>query len=643
MKLKKIQSIFKKCLVSLLSCGMAVTMLSTNMVFADNISLEDDTIVLDYGLPVEVDVLANDTVPDGATLTLVNDEDNSTGEVDSDGKFTGTYGDAEVTNNKIIYTLNHDFCGIETITYSVEGTTDTATLTVIPATSVYYEEDFSATYGRDDSGNLTMSGNFVSIKTTKGVFSTVSDDNTYGTYQETGFVGTTDDSTYGTDAVYLSNFCDSYGTSLKVDTTNGAAQYTYSFTGTGTTIYGRVNTNTGYIRVTVTDSSGDVVNTEYIDTIKLVATYYDEETEKDEQILDSTLYNVPIYQETALESDYDTYTVKIYVYKVGKLHDDNSDFYLDGIRVFNPMGESWEQKVYNEETESYETVIRYDNVGYPIAKAAYEADGEANTAIVNIRDKVVLDYEEGYADNVFTLTDTDGAIDDVYDYNEIGPNQEFYLKEGYELTFALVGWNRDDYKIYLGLKTPNGITSSVKVGSRTISVGNSADCYYDITDCVEVETLKDGTVVGYVNIEGKNGLTALTNIKVTGANKFDLAYNEDVNVTSLTTATLNMVSTAYAASLTAEDEEETVTYFEPSSITNSCSYASKTEKATVNVVTSKDVASVTINGEEISAKTVSGKYRYTKSYTNVASGTTYEIIAYDSDGNRSETYTVTAE
>lgn len=604
-----------------------------------DVDIYDDTIVLDYGLPVEVDVMANDVVTnygevitdeDAISLTIpdiTKDSDlyaNYTG-TSSNGVFTGTYGTAEVKDGKIVYTLTRDFCGIEKVPYSVtatvtlvdgteKSTTVTGTLTVIPATSVYYEENF----GPENNKLVTTKTNSATF-TTEGTSLTG--------YQETGLVGTTTDSTYGADAVYLNNLGDSYGTSLKVDTTNGAAQYSYTFTGTGTTIYGRVSNVTGYIRVIVKDSVGKTVATQYIDTINYV-TVPDGETD---QILDTTLYNIPIYQDTMLDSGYDTYTVTIYVYKSGTLHDTNNEFYLDGIRVYQPMGTSTK-----------------DNEGYATANSAYSTDGEQNVAVVNIREKIVADADKGYAGDVFTLTDVNGEILDVKEYSDIGPNQELYLKKGYNGSFALVNWDSKSYKLYLGMKAPNGEASEVTVGSGTFEIGNSADCYYDISDYVEVETLDDGTKIGYVNIEGVSGLTALTNLKVTGVDKFNLAYstdidgdNEDIETGNEETSnTLYLVSRTYADNMAAEEEAPV---FTPDSIKVSCSYASKAKKATVNVVTSKDVAYVTINGEKIMPKTVSGKYRFNKSYTKVPAGTIYEIVAYNADGVASETYTATAQ
>lgn len=590
----------------------AVTFVCTNSyTYESNLAVDasDDTIVIDYGLPVEIDVLHDDIISNGTFTSLNVDE------------AEGTYGTVTVTaDNKLLYTLTKPLSGIETFTYTVTAqdsinsstATGTATLTIIPATSVYYEENF---------------GTLVTTKTNNAQIVSVGTSLTG--YQETGFVGTTTDSTYGTDVVYLNNLGDSYGTSLKVDTTNGAAQYSYSFTGTGTTIYGRVSNVTGYIQVTVKNSAGATVDTQFIDTINYVTS--DGESG---QILDTTLYNIPIYQNTGLDSGYDTYTVTIYVYKSGTLHEVNNEFYLDGIRVFQPMGTSTE-----------------DNPGYATANSAYSADGEQNVAVVNIREKIVADAEGGYANSVVTLTDVNGEILDAEEYSNIGPNQELYLKAGCNASFALVNWDSKSYELYLGMKAPNGAASQVTVGSRTFTIGNSADCYYDISDYVEVETLEDGTVVGYVNITGGNGLTALTNLKVTGVDQFNLAYSKDIDagnegdiVTDNEDAenTLYLVSRTFAAGL-AEKAEEEVPVFTPDSFKISCSYASRIKIATVNLISSKDVAYVTINGVKVPGWNLFGKLLFSKSYTRVAAGTTYEIVAYNADGVASETYTVTAK
>lgn len=606
-----------------------VTFVCTNSYeYVSNLAVDanNDTIVIDYGLPVEIDVLHDDIISNGTfeSLTVKGTDDTYGTEA------VGAYGTVKVTNDdKLLYTMTKPLSGIEIFTYAVtakddinsEPVTDTATLTIIPATSVYYEESFGPENGK-----------LVTTKTNNATFSAVGQSLTG--YQETGFVGTTTDSTYGTDAVYLNNLGDSYGTSLKVDTTNGAAQYSYSFTGTGTTIYGRVSDKTGYIRVTVTsntrigeDGKPRVVETQYIDTINYVT------NSNDGQILDATLYNIPIYQNTMFDGGYDTYTVTIYVYKSGTLHDGNNEFYLDGIRVFNPMGTSTE-----------------DNAGYATANSAYSTDGEQNVAVVNIREKIVADSENNQAISVFTLTDINGQIQKVADYGNIGPNQELYLKAGYSCSFALINWDSKSYKLYLGMKAPNGTASEVTVGSGTFEIRNSADCYYDISSYVVSETLADKTVVGHVTITGVNGLTALTNLKVTGVEEFNLCYSSDIGADNEdfvtedegTENTLYLVSRTFAAGLVEKAEEE-IPVFTPDSFEINCSYSSLIKIATLNVVSSNDVAYVTINGVKVPGWNLFGKLVFAKSYTRVPAGTTYEIVAYNADGVASVTYTVTAK
>lgn len=574
----------------------------------------DDMIVVDYGLPISI-----------STEKLLSNDTRRGDSFEITGVEGGSYGTAVLNKDgTITYTLEKRLDGIEELIYTAvahstneeveDSEPATGKIKIIPATSVYYEEHFGS------EGN-----ELVTTKTKNATFTTEGISLTG--YQETGYVGDPNDSTYGADAVYMDNLGDSYGTSLKADTTNGAAQYSYTFTGTGTTIYGRVSNVTGYIRVTVTDSAGKEVDKKYIDTINYV-TFPDG---ANEQILDTTLYNIPIYQNTGLESGYDTYKVTIYVYKSGTLHDDNNEFYLDGIRVFQPMGTSDDPAV-----------------GYETANSAYAADGEQNVAVVNIRDKIAADTEGEYVNDIFTLTDVNGVIKDVAAYTDIGPNQELYLKEGYSGSFALVNWDSKDYKLYLGMKAPNGESAQVTIGGKDFEINNSADCYYDISDCVESETLDDGTVVGYVNIKGVSGLTALTNIKVTGMDEFNLAYsknldreNEDIETGNEEEAqTLYLVSRTYAESMTAEEETP---IFTPASITVSCSYASKSKRATVNVVTSKDVNYVTIDGVKVTGKNVSGKLRFTLSYKKVEAGTTWDIVAYNADGVASEHYTATAQ
>ena len=596
-----------------------------------NVDAADDTVVIDYGLADEIDVVGhNDNVTNNGTAV----RNYMLAIADADGGYSdnvaGTYGVAEVRDGKIVYTLTGQMSGIETFTYKVTAedetadktAEDTAVLTIIPATSMYYEENFSDM-----------------VKYSNGTvkWESVSDNKTYGGYQETGFVGTRDDSTYGTDAVYLNNLGDSYGTSMYANAVGAAGvQFEYDFTGTGTAIYGRISDNTGYIQVTITREDGSRADIQNIDTrvIGKVAA-------------STVLYQVPIYNNDGL--DYGTYHVRVYMYHGGTLVGSSgsaevsaysgSEFYLDGIRVYEPLG----NKAHNAGN------------AYVIAGSAYGTDGESNTAIINIREKTRSDSAGGYLGEIFTLTDINSEIEEAETYIDIGPNEELYLYgDAYCINFALVGWESQSYKLYLGMKAPDGETASVDFVKAAgddeaedetlgnVSINNSADCYYDISSYVVSETLDDNTVVGYVTIRGNGGLAALTNIKVTGIDTFQLGYAEDIEENGeIAPQTLYAVSRSYADSLK-ENAGEEMEVFAPERVKASITYASKTKKATVNVVTSDDVAYATINGVKVSPKTTITSYKFSKSYTKVAAGTTYEIVLYNKEELASETYVVTA-
>ena len=102
----------------------------------------DDLAAANPTVPVNIDVLANDSDPDGdpLTITLVSDPPNGTAVIDAKG--TPNPGDDEIT-----YTADSGFSGTDTFTYTVEdGNGDTATATVevtVPLASADVAVDLS--------------------------------------------------------------------------------------------------------------------------------------------------------------------------------------------------------------------------------------------------------------------------------------------------------------------------------------------------------------------------------------------------------------------------------------------------------------------------------------------------------------------
>lgn len=518
----------------------------------------DDVIVIDYGLPVEIDVLANDTWS-GASLELFDI---------SEGKF----GTADVVNNKVVYTLNEQLTGVETLTYEVRvnplnevdgSKTAQGTIQIIPATTMYYEEYFghSGNGGNDDGLVKYVNGNSSGwVRTGNELIE----------YQETGFVGTTNDSPYGSDKAYLNNQGDSDGTSMHVDTTGGAAQFSYTFTGTGTTVFARMTQDTGYVRIQLKNSDDQIIKTTYVDT-KILSNNSNDPAEGDTEVSSEdsveVLYNVPIYDNQEL--DYGTYTLTVTVAKAKTVtataEGAGPDFYLDGIRIYQPI---------------------YDGVeGYDIAENAYLRDGESNIMTAQMRDKILNDYasEDGNGElnwnteNGFvTFTDTNGAMQTAEEYSSIGPKNEVYLNNGQSIMFSLANWDQNTGKIYLGIKAPEG-TGTVRIGNRNaISINNTVDCYYDISSYGTITTIDGVDVVTFDITSGSDSLISITNIKVTGMSDADFVIipkeeiNGDVNVDLEAAADMienetpayqlskNMMQKSVTAQMETEEEAETV-------------------------------------------------------------------------------------
>ena len=448
----------------------------------------DDQIVIDYGLPVVIDALAND-VYRGDTIELTN--------------VTGAqYGTATIENGKIKYQLTRQLTGVEVLTYTAKVTgsgnsgnetiadsqSNTAKVYIIPATSVYYEENFS--------GLVTFYGE--NIWTVEGTAQTDP--------QEPGVVGTVGDSPYGSDAAYRNDSGDSNGTSKYVNTQNGAAWFSYTFTGTGTSFFARTSGNTATISVQVVDVGNNNKQVAYLNRNTIYTSV--------EGTNVGTLYNIPVYTIDGL--DYGTYTVRVTVLKKVNGVNSGSDFWLDGIRVINPL----------DDIDTYAS----------IAKSAYATDGEANMKVVTLRQKLIgeaqinaddtISWNEG--DNFVLFTDTNGKITSAEEYRSNGPKEEVYLNNGQSVTFSLTGWDTNTNKIYLGIKAPVG-SGTVSINGNTLNINNATDCYYDISSYAAISTDESGEKTATFEIKATSSLISVTNIKVTGNAEFTIVEGKNVD------------------------------------------------------------------------------------------------------------------
>lgn len=495
----------------------------TNYISRPFVSVSGETVVIDYGLPVKIDIMANDVQSSGKAFIISNLSIPSQGTVkvvDKDGveipaeTYTATPG-----YYYLEYTPNTYMSNIEKVTYTykvlsktLNGTEEYAypkgVATIIPATTMYYEENFLNSEGK----------NYIKFSTASGFTSFTPEGTADKTYQEPGVVGTTNDSTYGTDAAYLTGTGDSNGTSYKADTTGGPAAFQYTFTGTGTAFFARTSETSGYLRVSLKDSEGNSMITNdagesvsyyYIDT------KYTKDAGENAYNVNLPLYNIPVFNMNDLP--YGTYTVTVTIAHPSQWYTDQNEFYLDGVRVYNPLNMDISD---GNKADYYEEVYE-----------AYEKDLETDTNILTLRDYMLEmqtdiseDDEIKWTDTSQVMfTDTNGSLVTASEYKSNGPKQELYMTNGQCISFVLNDWFSDkpvDAKLYIGAKVPEGKTGVFKVNGNSYTISNTTDCYYDITSAIErVYNSFNGLCV----IEVDSSLISFTNLKCVGFPNFSLA------------------------------------------------------------------------------------------------------------------------
>lgn len=465
-------------------------------------TLIPDSIVLDYGKKVKIDVMENDLLQNAVLNSVAkedalgddfNFEDDKTLEL-ADGfgaSVKAANGTAEVKDGVVEYTPEKYMDSIDRFLYSAsitmgteDGQTETQykyqTVSVIPATTVYYEDNFGNTEDADGTNGIIYSGDWKEVQ-----------EGTAGSeYQDNGSVAE-DRHPYGNDSSYAENDKLSAGSAMVVTAdgdTNAKASFT--FKGTGFDLISRTDNASAMIAVAVQDETGAYVQRKMLDL----------------EYQSGTLYQIPVYQ--ARFDEYGTYTVTITVSNAG----DGTNFYLDGIRIYNPIDPN------GADAEE--------------ANERYQSDDEANAEITELRN-ILLDsgsYTEGNADGVLY---TDGNDYGQAVYESEGPNNEVYLKKGHSIGFKLhVAPNMQ--KVQLGAKAVSKEVS-LTVGSnneiqKVINLSSATDMYYDITGSIRMTTNDDGSRDGIVvitNTGEEDAILSLTNIKVTYSEAGDSTFTVD--------------------------------------------------------------------------------------------------------------------
>ena len=410
---------------------------------------------------------------------------------------------------------------IETYTYTIRITADgktydennpetgteiTGTISIMPANSVYYEDNFNVS-GSDETEKVIYSGT--------------------APQKEPGLTQSNNQKTnYGYDDCYKGGYGESAGSQTVLE----KGEYFYfTFTGTGFDLISRTNTTTAGLSVYVFDADGwneldckyatDLSSTEK--TNDVVKTLF-----VDNYYKNGDLHQVPVAS-IRLES-YGTYTVYVQCLSTHYVST-NASVTFDGIRIYNPLNTTDGYLANEKNTTVDELRALYLNNLQSNGKVSLAARingvvgtgfGKAGIILENIKGQNFTMLVEDENDPMTVI-----KLKDVYLY---GPNNEMYLPDEFGIKFSYTV-NSEIWTLQLGAKAI-GSSKELTVYARnadggtytevgTVTVESNTDMYYDLTTMLSGYS-EDGQIYDVIIISETettdSNFASLTTIKHSG-------------------------------------------------------------------------------------------------------------------------------
>ena len=561
----------------------------------------DVTFVVDFGLPLIItpDKVSTNLISAPISNVIVNK--------------TSQYADVAVNSDKsITYTLNRMISGKDNIGITYSGTNNTThengevsyTVIIIPATSVYYEDSFAKFTngsGAAVDAKWTADGKTVKDSPTQALEALGNKTNVYGYDHE-----------------YHNSTMFSMGSARKVTVTSDMATTgvvwptaQFTFKGTGFDIISLTNNTSGAIFVDVTRKGTDTPKTYVVNNYYGYSYKAESNTWEPVQTgRNNALYQIPVIAVRDLE--YDEYNVVITVaYNTffDKTTNNNYSFWLDAVRVYDPMGK--DNAIYNTENEKE---------AYPQYIKLRDAVANADASLAGSK---ALFIDGGNTANIAT-------------YANIGPNNEVYLAQGQAITFKLAGNDLSKIAtVQIGAKSPNSNETnkaSMVIGSIAKDLNTATEMYYDITDAT-----KTGNAITVTNNGG--AILSLTNLKITYTAKASVSLGELTDVEK-SEAVATVRALFAPAPIEPEPEPEPEKTFEPERFEASWSRnVMQGRKATLTVKASEDVEAITVDGQTIrSYRTRTERVGFGRRAKRI----TYREFTYSMVAQESADFSVTA-
>lgn len=439
------------------------------------------TFVVDFGIPLLI-------TPENIGVNVPEGEGYWT-EATCSG---ATYGETSIVLGRgLTYTATKPMQGVETLQVTLaigsgEDEKTTHTIYLVPATTVYYEQNV-ATY----SDGWNSLGTIAADK-----------------YQETQ-KGRIKGYNFGYDLYYEQNQLGANGSVMYTTTPGASAQLT--FKGTGMELYLRTQnandtseltetdaTNHSYMLVQVyagdTADANNLKRMSFVDVNNLFVAHGS----------DKYGYNTPCWTVDGMA--YDTYTVVVRYVK-GTTY----GLAIDGFRVTNTLNPS------DATTNGFYADVGEANMQTAEIRNMVLAQANVNNAIFGMSApmyqvgvKEVLDavFDDKDVISGATIIDSNGTVNTNVTVDEnlvnIGPKNEIYLNQGEAVVMQLTG-SYDSVQV--GMRSLTGDAVTYKINTEEKTMNSTVDMYYKVTPAAGKLVIQ--------NVSG--GILALTRLKVTSA------------------------------------------------------------------------------------------------------------------------------
>lgn len=576
---------------------------------------EDKTFVVDFGLPVQIP-FSEFGITNVFGITVSFDEKNT-----NMTERQGNYGKGKIDMDTqiVTYTLTKTLdakVAVPIYLTDAQGKKSVRNVYIIPASNVYYEDSLAAfTSGTGAAKDAKWSIDGQATDEQKSATQAL---------EQLGSSGI-----YGNDVAYneTNSSMLSMGTAHKVTVTANMANTDawkaqpasawptaqFTFKGTGFDIISLTNNKSGAIFVDVYKAGEEKPTYSYI-VDNYYGYNYNKDTGKWEVVNSGTenaLYQIPVMKVTGL--DYGEYNAVVTVFYDGLFNhtgDTQYSFWLDAIRIYDPMG---------------------------VDRTEYKDDHEGYPQYIKLRDTLVDGTAKPDGTDKTVFIDGGSTADIMTTYANYGPNNEVYLMKGQAITFKIPA-NDKIASIQIGAKAPKGMANLNVNETEIVSGGLSTatEMYYQIANAGRQFTI---TNTG-------DGILSLTNLKITFKEK---------PTGEITLAALDTQEQANAVAMVQALFTAPVATFSPETFEADWGRAVRAGKrATLTVKTSADVESITVDGQSITSYTTrtqrtgwgwwSPKVTYhvfTYTITAPAQTTDYAVCAVNAEGTASEAVTAT--